>query len=80
MNPTKGEFVADREKGAYKLLREKNRERGKRPQLFCPHLEIVGATGPRDQAAESAASAENLNLSEPRKKRHRLDLSAARTA
>lgn len=46
------------------------RKRGReRCQLFCPHPGIVGVYGPRDRPAEFAASAENLNPSEPGKKK-----------
>jgi len=40
-----------------------------RCQLFYPHLKIVEGYGPRDRPAEFAASAENLNPSEPGKKK-----------
>jgi len=52
--------------------REKTRERKReeeRCQLFYPHLEIVGVYEPRDRPAEFTASAENLNPSEPGKKK-----------
>lgn len=54
-------------------MREKEREtenEGEDLSYFAPTSRLLGATGPRDRTAESAASAENLNPSEPRKKKH----------
>jgi len=65
------------ERRARTSMRERERERerkreneGEDPSYFAPTSKLLRVTEPRDQAAESAASAENLNPSEPRKKKH----------